>query len=152
MRKQLASAQFGAAAPRKGALALCLALCTLGLGVSTNAQEKKAEFFTFDAPGAGIGAFQGTLGLTINPKGEIVGYYLDSGNVAHAFVRSRNGTITSFDAPGAGTGAFQGTIAYGINPPGAVVGPYFDSNYVFHSFLRQPHGTITTFDAPGAGT
>ena len=36
---------------RKGALALCLALCMLGLALSASAQ-KKPSIITFDAPGA----------------------------------------------------------------------------------------------------
>jgi hypothetical protein len=41
---------------------------------------------TFDAPGAGTGAFQGTIPFSFNPGGAIVGYYLDSSNVLHGFL------------------------------------------------------------------
>jgi len=58
---------------------------------------------TFDAPGAGTGAFQGTLGEGINPAGEIDRYYYDANNVGHGFLRTPDGAITTFDAPGAGT-------------------------------------------------
>ena len=61
----------------------------------------------FDVPGAGTGAFQGTLPGGINDEGAIDGSYSDAGDVNHGFVRAPNGTITAFDVPGAGTGAFQ---------------------------------------------
>jgi|ERR1700678_2735887 len=43
----------------------------------------------FDAPGAGIvpGSYQGTTPLSINSKGEIVGYLVDSNQVTHGFLR-----------------------------------------------------------------
>jgi len=46
---------------------------------------------TFDAPGAGTGPGQGTDCTAINPEGEIAGIYYDTNDVAHGFVRDRNG-------------------------------------------------------------
>jgi hypothetical protein len=43
---------------------------------------------TFDAPGAGTGAFQGTEPLGINSKGAISGSYIDANNVGHGFLRT----------------------------------------------------------------
>jgi len=43
----------------------------------------------FDAPGAGTGAWQGTLPASITPDGTITGHYIDKNNVAHGFLRSR---------------------------------------------------------------
>jgi hypothetical protein len=57
---QFAFCQFAAATRGKGTLVLCLALCTLGAGHSTNVQERKARFITFDAPG-------GTGGWGVRP-------------------------------------------------------------------------------------
>ena len=51
MTNHIAFYQFCSAVRRKGALALCLALCLLGLALSASAQ--KPRFITFDAPGAG---------------------------------------------------------------------------------------------------
>jgi hypothetical protein len=141
---------FYALAQRKGTLALCLVLCTLGLGLSAIADEP--TFTTFNAPGAGTAAGQGTIGIGINAPGAIEGYYLDASNVYHAFVRARNGTITTFDAPGAGAGAFQGTVAFGLTDAGDITGYYLDGSNVVHGFLRTRSGAITTFDVPGAGT
>jgi hypothetical protein len=69
-------------------------------------------FTTFDAPGAGTGAYQGTFAISINPAGAITGYYTDASNVDHGFLRARDGTITTFEAPGSGTGAYQGTQSW----------------------------------------
>lgn len=41
---------------------------------------------TFDIPGAGTGAQQGTLPLTVNAVGEIVGYYVDASFGVHGFL------------------------------------------------------------------
>jgi hypothetical protein len=52
MKNYFAFAQFCSGAGRKAALALCQAFCTLGLGVSTNAEGRKGKIIPFDAPGA----------------------------------------------------------------------------------------------------
>jgi hypothetical protein len=111
----------------------------------------------FDAPGAGTDGsqFQGTFAYEINDLGEVAGFYQDSANVFHGFVRAFNGKITTFDAPGAGTGAYQGTEVlpvHSLNLAGDLAGYFVDSSKVLHGFLRTANGKITTFDAPGAGT
>src|SRR5438093_3611025 len=75
---------------------------------------------TFDAPGAGTGPGQGTLPFGINPAGTMAGYYIDSRDATHGFLRAPDGTITTFDAPGAGTGPGQATAPVSITPPAAV--------------------------------
>src|SRR5262249_5362963 len=107
---------------------------------------------TFDAPGAGTGAFQGTYAFAIAPSGTITGYSRDANNVRHGFIRSQQGSFTIFDAPGAGTAAGQGTRAYSVNPAGEITGFFFDSVNVAHGYVRSNQGVITVFDAPGAGT
>src|SRR5262249_16916646 len=77
---------------------------------------------TFDAPGAGTGAFQGTQPTGINQAGTIEGTYIDPSDVNHGFLRASDGTITTFDIPDAGTGPLQGTITESINAPGAITG------------------------------
>jgi hypothetical protein len=44
---------------------------------------------TFDYPGTG----NSTTGVSINDRGEIAGFYTDSGWVTHGFVRFRNGNF-----------------------------------------------------------
>ena len=112
-------------------------------------------FTTIDAPGAGTGPGQGTFVATVSgitAAGAITGYYFDGSGVAHGYVRSPSGTITTFDAPGAGTGASQGTYVGSINPKGEITSFFVDANNVYHGYLRTREGVITTIDAPGAGT
>lgn len=49
-------------------------------------RDKHGGVTTFDAPGAGTGALQGTIPLTDNQSGAIVGYYIDASNVDHGFL------------------------------------------------------------------
>ncbi len=110
-------------------------------------------FTIFDAPAAGTGMLQGTMGTSINDGGDIAGIYLTAPNVAHGFVRSgTTGTITEFDAPNAGTTLNQGTFPASINTAGDVAGMYFDTGNAQHGFVRSATGTITEFDIPGAPT
>lgn len=136
---------IGAAAPvarRKVVLALCLVLCALGPGLSANAQQ--GTFVTFDAPGAGTGSDQGTYAMSMDTAGDITGYYYDTNFVAHGFVRTADGTITTFDPPGS-----VYTLAHAINPAGVITGDWYDANSVDHGFVRASDGTFTTFDVPG---
>ena len=101
---------------------------------------------TFDVPGAGVGAGEGTFVNNNNPAGEVAGFYADANGVDHGFVRSPLGVFTTFDAPGAvddGCGAIIGiggcgTIVTGLNPGGMVTGFYFDARDVAHGFLGVP--------------
>jgi hypothetical protein len=141
-------------------MALCLVLCTLGLDFSVNAGGTKTTITTFDAPGAGTAARQGTTAFGINPTGTITGFIRDTNNARHGFVRASDGTITVFDAPGAGTcsascgtiGNGQGTRAFAINPSGEITGFYTDNSGSCHGFVRAPDGTFSQIDAPDAGT
>jgi hypothetical protein len=117
---------------------------------------------TFDAPGAGTSEnsvyVEGTFALSINDDGVITGYYVDSSEGYHGFVRAADGTITTLNAPGAGTGLNPdtqdplGTKALSINDDGAITGYYIDPNEGYHGFMVSASGAITTFNAPGAGT
>src|SRR4029079_14561297 len=123
-------------------------LVALVISASTSAQS----ITTFDAPGAGTGAAQGTYATNIDPSGVIVGFSRDANNARHGFVRSRDGNFTIFDPPGAGTGNFQGTRAYAMTPGGKVAGFFIDSANAAHAYVRSSAGVITVIDAPGAGT
>jgi hypothetical protein len=80
-----------------------------------------------------------------------LGYVVDGGGVAHGFVRSSNGALTTFDVPEAGTASGQGTFAFSLSPSGAIAGDYIDASNVRHRYLHDANGNITTFDAPDAG-
>ena len=74
-------------------------------------------------------------GRRLNAEGTIVGYFTDSTNVLHGFVRNRQGRITKFTFPGGGTGFFQGTVLANINAVGDIAGYYIDANNVTHGLL-----------------
>jgi hypothetical protein len=123
-------------------------------------RAKDGTITSFDAPGAGTAAGQGTIvcsGECLNSEGAIAIIYANTGSfffgtqVGHGAVRAPDGTFTEFDVPGAGTGPGQGTNPTGINPAGTIPGYYTDSSGVNHGFVRAKDGTITTFDVPGAG-
>ena len=141
-------------------MALCLVLCTLGLGLSVNAGGTRTIITTFDAPGAGTGAGQGTFANGMNDSGTITGFIRDPNAARHAFLRAPDGTFTIFDDPNAGTcstscgniGNGQGTRAYAINPSGQIVGFYTDNTGRCHGYVRAANGTFTQIDAPDAGT
>ncbi|HJW37858.1 MAG TPA: hypothetical protein VJ420_04475, partial [Candidatus Udaeobacter sp.] len=139
-------------------MALCLVLCTLGLAHSVNAGGTNTTITTFDAPGAGTAAGQGTIAFAINLSGAIAGFTRDANNARHGFLRAPDGTFTIFDDPAAGTcsascgtiGNGQGTRAYAINPSGQIVGFYTDNSARCHGYVRAANGTFTQIDAPDA--
>jgi len=98
----------------------------------------------FSPPGAAS-----TLPLAINAKGAIAGYYFDSSDFRHGFLRSPNGTIVTFDVPG----GFDHVFANSINNNGDIAGyAYISSSSVFRAFLRTSDGTITVFNPSGCPT
>jgi hypothetical protein len=140
-------------------MALCLALCTLGLGLSANAGGTKTTITTFDAPGAGTAPGQGTFANGMNNSGAITGFIRDANAARHGYLRAPDGTFTIFDDPNAGTcstscgtiGNGQGTRAYAINPSGDIVGFFTDNSARCHGYVRAANGTFTQIDAPDAG-
>src|ERR1700688_25850 len=108
-----------------------VSVVVLALGLS-NAQT----VVTFEAPGAGTGAGQGTLAEGVNAAGTIYGYYTDASGVVHGFLRASHGPFTTFSAPGAGTGSGQGTFAISLNPAGTLAGYYIDGSGVSHGYSR----------------
>jgi hypothetical protein len=69
-------------------------LAALAGAVAVSAQT----VITFDAPGAGTGAGQGTYPFNISPSGTTVGFVRDADDVRHGFLRTANGDFTVFDA------------------------------------------------------
>src|SRR5208283_5159469 len=71
-------------------IAMCL-FAALAITLQLSAQDKpdhQATFTTFDAPGAGTGAGQGTIANVISPAGAIVGSTRDASTVFHGFLRA----------------------------------------------------------------
>src|SRR5262245_26453013 len=87
----------------------------LGIPAPT-AFSEEPTVITFGAPGAGTGPGQGTQPFAINPAGAITGFYFDTGDAIHGFLRTPDGTIGTIDVPGAGTGLGQGTSPFSITP------------------------------------
>ena len=119
-------------------------------------------FASFDAPGAGTNAGQGTQAWGLSDDGStMTGTFVDSKNVSHGFIRTKNGGFTTIDDPNAGSGpplpkpSFLGTrdlgTVYLVGPFGGIYqGAYVDAKGVNHGFLYK-NGTYTTIDDPYAG-
>jgi hypothetical protein len=129
---------------------LVLSFCTCIFG---RAQESKT--LILDAPGADTtaGDYNGTFPSAINNAGAVIGFYVDSNNVIHGFLRTAKGDYHSFQAPGADTtpASLRGTSPSSINDLGVIAGSYTDVDGFVHGFLRSPDGKITSFDIPGGG-
>src|SRR3974390_735035 len=98
---------------------LALAVAIVSGSGSALAQKKVArnQATSFDPPGAGTLAGQGTFPQQNLNSGAIVGYYVDADGMAHGFIRNVDGNYTTFDVPGA-----AGTQAFGINDDGKPAG------------------------------
>lgn len=93
---------------------------------------------TFDAPGAGTGAYEGTgcpsdCPTSLNDWGAITGNYIDANDVLHGYLRSPNGNIVTVDPSGS-----VYTWSSGINDSGSITGYYIAADGVYHGFLRTP--------------
>jgi hypothetical protein len=77
--------------------------------------------------------------VSINPAGEIAGYFGDTKGVLHGFVRHANGTFATFEAPGASRSGDLGTFPMSISRAGEITG-YFqsDPDTVLHGFVVKP--------------
>jgi hypothetical protein len=82
---------------------------------------------------------------SINDLGQIVGDYIDSSNVFHAYELVGD-EFRVLDVPFAGA---KGTFSPAINNSGEIVGGWYDSAGNEHSFTLVG-GTYTSFDYPGA--
>jgi hypothetical protein len=133
-------------------------------------RDPNGPITTFDAPGAGSGlqppvmghpellSGQGTIATAVNDAGTTIGYFFDSKNVKHGFVRDKLGAFVVFDFPGSG-----GTIPEGINNAGQIAGAYYDppkvidtptmhsySSGAVNCFQRENDGQMHSCDIPGA--
>lgn len=123
---------------RKSRRALSLAVCGAVLRICADAREPR--IITFDAPGAGVAAGQGTTALVINPRGVIAGFYADANNLAHGFVRAVDGSFATFEVPGAGAGPYQGTFLGGgdcLNPAGAVASGQHKRRIAYRALVER---------------
>ena len=120
--------------PRLLAAVTTLAVAWLVTALPVFAQNYR----TIDPPGSTY-----TYAWSINDKGQIVGFYVDSNRVEHGFLYN-NGVYTTIDPPGS-----VQTVAWGINWQGQVVGLFETASGPQSGFLDN-NGTYTTIDPPGS--
>lgn len=150
------SSGFRAKTTSKLFLGIALACASLiiptgcGSGGGQSQSNQTPQFTNFDAPGADQTGPKGTFGIGTNSNGDVVGYFIDSNNALHGFLRSGSGSITTVDAPGAGTQQYLGTEAVAINTTGEITGFFLSTQLTQHSYIRSASGTFTAFDPPGS--
>lgn len=83
-----------------------------------------------------------TTPMSINPSGEIAGYYQTSSNQEDGFTYAA-GAYNILDVPGSAW-----TIALAVNAAGEVAGYYEDPSFQLGGFIDKA-GTFTTFALPG---
>jgi hypothetical protein len=96
-------------------------------------------------PNAGTAGGQGTTAAAINNinGGEIAGFYIDAGGVAHGFT-DIGGVFTTIDPTGS-----MSTMLLGLNDNGLAVGTYIDSGGVMHGLLYNlDNNTFQNIDDP----
>jgi uncharacterized membrane protein len=101
--------------------------------------------FSYIAVPAGT---QNSQATDINNAGDVSGFYVDSGGIAHGFLLD-GGPFMSLDYPGS-----TSTQALGLNNGGLVVGDYIDAANLMHGFVYNiGAATFQTIDDPfGVGT
>ena len=117
-------------------------------------RSRDGKITTFDAPDASpqsLGTFV-CEETCLSPQGAVTGFYFDSNDTVHGYVREPDGSVTEFDWPDAGTGAFQGGGGASINPQGAITGYVTTSNNDHHGYIRSPGGEFTAIDDPSASS
>lgn len=120
-----------------------LAVSILVLTLVGQAWAQELEYSTIPTP-------MGTRGSTafgINPRGDIVGSFVDQSSVTHGFLLSKKGEFTAIDFPGA-----RATQAFGINPRGDIVGGYSlpgDPGIAVRGFLLTKDGEFVNVRYPG---
>lgn len=117
-------------------------------GLKANANTP-ATYAIIDAPGAGTASGQGTVIYAVNTSSASSGWYRDSRDDYHGFLREPEGSFQTFDADGPNSQ----TQPDWMNDKGVVVGFYFDPNTgIEEGFLRTPSGKVKTFDGGGGGS
>jgi hypothetical protein len=80
------------------------------------------------------------MATSINPSGEITGYFFGANKLAQGFMRAAKGNIVAFETLGSGGPSFgDGTLPQSINSGREVTGFYTDAIGSYHGFLRIPH-------------
>jgi len=114
-------------------------------------RDFRGKITTFDAPGAGTLAGQGTFvnytAPSLNDLGTLADYYQDANNVFHGYLRTREGKFIEIDAPpGMGTDPWEGVILSSINLEGVVTGICIAPGQWWHACARSRNGKWEVFD------
>ncbi len=134
----------------KPAVVLVLTLLIALLVMAPGAQAVTYTFQTFDDPNALVSpGYEGTTAQGINDSGQVSGYYMDTANYHHGFIRSADGsTFTTIDDPSSNNNGSGNTWPGGINNSGQVSGYYAGSSgattQVYYGFLRSANGSSYT--------
>jgi hypothetical protein len=133
-----------------GLSAAFVALTVFGAAANAAAQQARAPhslagssmYVTFDPPGSIY-----TWVTGINDSGQVVGFWRDSSEVVHSFLRNSDGSFVEFDPPGA-----TFSEAFAIDSSGGITGYWAASgSSVYQGYSRDAAGNITTFEGSGAG-
>lgn len=120
-----------------------LSLPALCLAATLPAAASARTAAVLDYPGA-----VQTFAIAINNARVIVGQFIDSAGVAHAFARSRSGIYAVLDPAGPiGTSAVSAALS--VNNRGEIAGFFGDSAGARHGFVLRG-GTVQQIDVPGA--
>jgi len=114
----------------------------MALSPTVTLGQSASTIITFDAPGAGTRALQGTFPTSINSKGVIVGNVVDQNYGQSGFLRRVDGTMSTVKVPGA-----KYTWLDDINDAGTIVGQFSDGIRTL-GFLRTNRGQYTYFLPP----
>jgi hypothetical protein len=121
-----------------------LAMLTVAMILSPRASAQLSQYVSFDAPGAGTGANQGTFPSCINQHKSIGGTVIYSGGAAQGFLREPNGAFITVTPPGSS----QSFVA-AINDSGEVAGSYYGTGATY-GFVRNASGDYTSLAIPKA--
>lgn len=102
--------------------------------------ETAFDYTTIDVPNAVFTSASG-----INPRGDIVGSYIDGSGRSHGYLL-RDGEFTTIDFPGS-----AGTEARGISPNGEIVGDYWwagEPAVNIHGYVRTKQGSFVPVNDP----
>lgn len=108
----------------------------------------KGKLQLFSAPKAGQ---FGTVGVKIDDAGNIAGYYVDTSNVAHGFLRDTDGTFHSFNVTRQRNCRPLVAALVTVDGDGQVIGTLVNPKFHAHAFIHHASGGTETFDLSKAG-
>ena len=113
------------------------------VGFTVPALAQPGDWQVLKYQDATSGPFDQTWCIGMNPRGDMVGYYMAAGLPTRGFLLSQ-GTYSTVQVPDS-----TSTYAFGINARGDIVGDYNIGPQEHGFVLRQ--GKVTTVDTPGKG-